>query len=237
MEILTTKDYNQFKFLKSNREILIPHVNKIKLSILKKNLLKNNPIIVNKEMEVVDGQHRLQAAKELDVEIYYLVSDQVTNEDISTLNTNKLNWKLEDYLNFWYSEGKAEYKKVSHFVNNNPKIPLTGSLLLLGADYRGVISEFKDGTFQVSNQKEAELLAAQLDELSQYGKHVYSTTFLRQFARIVKIDKYDHKKLIYQIEKQPKSFVPCINEKQYLELFDEIYNRDIPTKNRLSFRK
>ena len=29
------------------------------------------PIVVNKKMEVMDGQHRLMAAKQLGVEIYY----------------------------------------------------------------------------------------------------------------------------------------------------------------------
>jgi hypothetical protein len=199
-------------------------------------MLRENPIIVTSTMEILEGQHRWAAAKELQVDLYYMISDEVTREDISKLNTNKMNWRLVDYLNFWYSEGKEEYKKISSYANAHPKIPLTCVLMLLGTDYKGVINDFKAGTFEGKSRHDAEILADQLDELSQYGKHVYSIKFLRIYIKIARNGKCDFKKLVWQIQKQPKSFVPCVSDKQYIELFEEIYNRDIQIKNRVSFR-
>lgn len=66
-----TKDYNIFKKHPNNREIFHANLEKIKRSIQIKNLLEYRPIIVDKKMQVIDGQHRLEAARQLGVPIYY----------------------------------------------------------------------------------------------------------------------------------------------------------------------
>ena len=70
-----TKDYSQFKYLPGNRDLVLNHVDRLVKSISKNNLLKNNPIMINKQGYILDGQHRLQAAEELGVDIYYNVLD------------------------------------------------------------------------------------------------------------------------------------------------------------------
>lgn len=71
MEILKTKDYGSFKEINSNREVDQRHVRSLVAAIEQKNLLHVNPIVCNADMEVIDGQHRLEAARALGVEIYY----------------------------------------------------------------------------------------------------------------------------------------------------------------------
>jgi hypothetical protein len=236
MQLTSTKDYSLFTLVKSNREVIPSHVDKIKASIKEKNLLAQNPITVNSKMQVIDGQHRLAAAQALGIEIYYIVSDEVTNEDISRLNTNKRNWGLTDYLNFWHAEGKEEYKKIGQFLNNHPRFTLTAALLILGGDYTGYTQTFKDGRFVVKDKDWAEQFAEQVKELHEYGKHVYMTEFIRRYYKVAKNEKFDFKKLIHQINKGPKSFMPCVNDKQYAEMFNEIFNRDIPSKNHVIFK-
>ena len=72
MSIQHTTNYNQFKLVQFNREKSAHHISQIKKKIKENNLLHLHPILVNLKGEVIDGQHRLQAAQELEVPIYYL---------------------------------------------------------------------------------------------------------------------------------------------------------------------
>ena len=64
-KILVTKDYHKFSFLKGNRAINIRHLNNLITSIKEKDL--KMPIIVNEELGVLDGQHRLKAYQTLNL--------------------------------------------------------------------------------------------------------------------------------------------------------------------------
>ncbi len=91
--IKKTKNYEMFTFREDNREkIDQSHVQRLVFSIEKRNLLELRPIIVNEKFEVIDGQHRLMAAKFLDVEIFYQQEKKLDAKDIITMNiTNTLN--------------------------------------------------------------------------------------------------------------------------------------------------
>lgn len=236
MQIQSTTAYSIFSLVASNREINLAHVRNIVESIKVKNLLSVNPITVNDKNEVLDGQHRLQAAKELGLPIFYIVSDGLNQVDISRLNTNKKNWTAGDYLNFWCAEGKDAYKKISKFINTHNHIALTSALKMLSPSYRRGGEEFKEGEFKIESMENAEKTAAQLDELLQFGKHVFSSVFIHFYCKLALNEHYDFEKMVYQIQKAPRSFVPCANEKQYIELFEEIYNRDVKSQNRVSFK-
>ena len=58
-----TKDLSIFKIIDGNRIPNLSHIRRISGSI-KQNGVLMNPIIVNKSFEVIDGQHRLAAAKD-----------------------------------------------------------------------------------------------------------------------------------------------------------------------------
>ena len=84
--IQKTKDYEMFKFRDDNRPLSQPHLKALIDSIKSKNLLEMRPIQVNAQFEVIDGQHRIAAAKALGVDIYYQVEESLNPEDIIRLN-------------------------------------------------------------------------------------------------------------------------------------------------------
>ncbi|MGN6437240.1 MAG: ParB N-terminal domain-containing protein [Agriterribacter sp.] len=239
MQLQATKNYKMFKLVNSNREVDEAHVKRIMESIKEKNLLSVHPINVNTALEVIDGQHRLSAAEKLGVDIYYIVNDDISSKDMSRLNSIKKNWTLEDYLNHYIVEGLLEYKKVGQFVKKFTRIPLSGVIEILGARYPGLLTDFKNGKFVVSSYEEGLIIAGEIDRIkdipTMIGKHLFSTAFLRVFLAARDHEKFDFPKFVKQIEKQPRSFVPCANAKQYLDMITEIYNYDIRGENRVSF--
>lgn len=83
--MLSTKNYDVFTMHASNREINILNIKKIKASLCARNMLHLRPIVVNKKMEIKDGQHRFLAAKELGLEIFYQIDDDGEDYDIVLL--------------------------------------------------------------------------------------------------------------------------------------------------------
>ncbi|NJL54137.1 ParB N-terminal domain-containing protein [bacterium] len=117
MEIKKTKDYKIFKFSPCNAVIKKEHVERVAASIKIKNMLHMRPILVNKDMEVIDGQHRLKAAQLLGLPIFYQIDDSLQDEDMGLLNSNARVWKVEDYVHHYAQRGKDHYIKFREFLN------------------------------------------------------------------------------------------------------------------------
>lgn len=134
MEIKRTKYYDMFKFKKENREI-----NYNKVLSLKNKLIENGrqivPIICNSEFEVIDGQHRLEALKELGWEVMYYVDDAVTTKDLISINNTQKNWGMLDYIHFYASSGDETYKGLEKLTRKYDDIPLKAILAAIGAKY------------------------------------------------------------------------------------------------------
>lgn len=115
MEILRTNNYDMFSFRKENREI-----NTNKVISLKRKLLDDGrqimPIICNKNMEIIDGQHRFQALKELGWDIIYYVDESVTSYDLISINNTQSNWGLIDYIHYYATLGSDKYIKLEELV-------------------------------------------------------------------------------------------------------------------------
>ena len=80
MEILRTNNYDMFKFKKENREINYNKVNNLKRKLIDDGR-QIMPIICNKNMEIIDGQHRFEALKELAWDVMYYIDEGVTSYD------------------------------------------------------------------------------------------------------------------------------------------------------------
>ena len=145
---MMTEDYTIFKTHAHNREKNEGNIQKIIRSVKFKNLLHLRPILVNKNMEVIDGQHRLEVASRLGLAIYYEVQGNLTPSDIRILNDNQLTWKREDYLKFYVTEGIDDYIRLKNFMDKQKLnlVPALTALGLMGAKAHS--KDFKEGGFK-----------------------------------------------------------------------------------------
>ena len=65
-QVIKTNDYNTFKVMPGNRPVNKLHVRRLSKSMEEKHLM--SPILVNEKMQVIDGQHRLEAQKSDQIE-------------------------------------------------------------------------------------------------------------------------------------------------------------------------
>lgn len=121
LTIFETKDYHKFKRLAGNRDI--KSVNKILNSINNTGYIMN-PIIVNEKMEIIDGQNRVEALKELNLPVHYYVIDGADIETARQLNLGRSNWKPLDYVKSYAEEGNESYQLLLKLLNDNKNYSL-----------------------------------------------------------------------------------------------------------------
>jgi hypothetical protein len=123
LQIHSTADLSVFKILDGNRNINLANVERLVKSIEENGFLQM-PIIVNENYEVIDGQHRLMAARKLNSIIYY---HKVNNYDLKTaivLNRNQSNWSISDYIKSYCDLGFKDYIILQQFYEANKDFSL-----------------------------------------------------------------------------------------------------------------
>jgi len=227
--IHTTKEYEKFIFRKDNRaKICYLHVENLKKLIKQKNLLDKRPIIVNKDMEVLDGQHRLLAAKELEVEVHYTVLEENDILDLIALNTSK-NWKNIDYLNFFCFHKYQEYIKLKEFIEKNNLTLKIGINLAMGISKHG-LKDFKSGNFVFGNSLvgldiyKCNETVNRIKLLKGSFQWLTSTRFWNPLLRLIKHPEFDFDKWIKNIELFVDRITQKATETGYLVMFEDIYN-------------
>ena len=227
-----TSDYKIFKKHELNRDIIENHVIKLMTSIQMHNMLEFRPIFVNGDMEVTDGQHRLEAAKRLKLPIWYEVSESFEGLDLITLNSVQRNWALDDFLAYYVKQGNPSYILLDK-LSKEYEIPIGITMKLMTNKSTRHTAKFRAGTFEVESNleafKENVLFAQKLIAMCQ-KKVIGKKAFLKQakffqalmyFMTNAFVDKevFEHK-----LEVRIDSLRSCTNLAAYDNLFRDIYN-------------
>ena len=123
-QVFTTTDYDQFKFIDNNRQA--DHVKALTVSF--KERYVPNAILCNEKMEIIDGQNRFLAAKELGLPIYYYCIQGLGIYDVASLNSYGKNWNNRDFARMWAGLGKKAYI-TTELINNKPLYQLSFILI------------------------------------------------------------------------------------------------------------
>jgi hypothetical protein len=225
-EIQKTKDYDLFTSFTSNREVDDKHVDQLVRKIQKKNLLALRPINVDSKMRIIDGQHRLEAAKILSEYIYYLISDDVNQEDISNLNSGQKNWNTMDFINFFTIEGRPEFLKLSKFMNTYPDLTVSSALTLISGTFTRCTQNIRSGVLDVENLEFGREVAEALIILNKKYQHsfIYDSRFPVALAKAMKHENFSLETFIKRIDNNPRAFVRCTTSKESGKMIEEIYN-------------
>ena len=134
-DIITTSDYTIFHKMKGNRDVEPKRVRMLVNSIKKIGWI-SNPIIVNRKMEIIDGQGRFEALKELGLPIEYHIVENAGLDSCRVMNANMKAWGTNDYVMSYAESGNENYKKASYLMAYF-KVPLETVLMAKGMDISG----------------------------------------------------------------------------------------------------
>jgi len=117
-KVYKTSDLSIFKQIDGNRVPNLQHIKRLTESIRVYGM-KCNPILVNENMEVIDGQHRLMAAKEAESFVYYIINNGYSLNEVHTLNLNQKNWTKKDFMEGYANMGVGSYVELKKFTEKN----------------------------------------------------------------------------------------------------------------------
>ncbi len=229
-QIYSTKDYKAFKFIQGNREIIKGHFLRLTAAISKKNLLNRFPILVNKDFEIIDGQHRFLVAKNNDLELFYTVEDDASLDETLVINTNQRQWSLEDFINSYIKRGYKEYIKLEKFRKETGfSIQMIMTILTKearhGRGLQGMRHAIRDGSFKTDNWGYAEEFVKKLEDLRPYYvlKNLErQREFLFALNKTISLVNWD--KFLEKLEQVQPRLEMQVSYKNYLRQFEDIYN-------------
>jgi len=253
-KVLYEKNYTKFTLFDNNREINETHVEELIASMRKSGQLM--PVVVTKDMEVVDGQHRLKACEKLGVPVSYVINYAGSSKQIAIMNNTQKGWKNKDFLKHFSHKSHhncAEYKKVQKFIDEF-KLPFRVNIALLSdkslndftnkqANNRGPLPSFREGNFKIINLEKAKEIASRLIKLKSFVPNLVKTIkFSIAFLKVSKLENFDLKTCYKQIEKNSNKFDKCFNQEDWNEAMVRAYNYKLVTKGkkaskRISMRK
>lgn len=237
-EVLSTTDYTKFKNLKSNRDIDAAHVRRLCRAIKKKNHLHLFPVLVNGSFEVMDGQHRIEAAKQLGVPVYFIVDDNIGDGDIADMNSNKKGWTMLNYIDYHAAKGNQDYVKFAHFCNKHNHISPSTLVFLCDSTGTRNTDTIKNGELDISNMEVAETVISHLNYFQSINKKVASQVrFIEAVLAIVGTGLYDHNRMVQKLNQQPTKLVPCVDRKAYISVIEDIYNYKVRDESFIKFFK
>jgi hypothetical protein len=234
LKLKRTLKYSRFKINESNRIINTRHVNDLKKKISIKNLLHSNPITVNSDYEVLDGQHRLEAAKQLGLPIYYIVDDYMDVKDIAVINSTSKGWKLDDYLHHYKTEEKAagnengQYAQLAEFAEKY-NVNLFNAIGLLSnrnsQPNAELINKFKRGEFKVVDMEHAIRIAKLRDSFKLFAPDFYkSKNFVNSLSKVARNENFDEDVMLKKMGQQSERLMKCATVEGYLNSLVDIYN-------------
>lgn len=239
-KVYKTSDLSIFKQIDGNRVPNIQHVRRLADSIRTYGM-KCNPILVNERMEVIDGQHRLMAAKEAYSFVYYIVIQGYSLNEVHTLNLNQKNWSKKDFMDGYANMGIDSYVKLKAFYEKNNDFTFNDCIALCQNIGSGstrslatqtavnkvksdTIQIFEEGTWRTGNMDVAQDMANKIRMIKTYYVGYNRMTFVGTMITLLNNKNFDFNEFMHKLKLQPFALVDCANREQYRNLIEDIYN-------------
>lgn len=235
LKIMMTHNYDQFDVPIGQRPIDRDRLQTIVESMATYGFIPGYHILVNGRMEVIDGQHRLEAAKLAHVPVYYSIEEVLRREDVPVFAGMAKGWKSEDFLESYVSQGLEEYIKFKNFMQKY-QFSASVCLSILGKG-KNPKRRFVAGTFVCDNVEFGELVGERTQDFARYCKFYHEPSFVRAISVLSRHADYDHKRMMHKLENQSSQLTRCVNKDQYVRLLQSIYNHQLAEKNRVAFVK
>lgn len=234
-QVFKTNDYDLFGPIDGNRNVNLLHLRRLTESIAEKYITV--PIIVNERYQIIDGQHRYEAAKVLDKPVYFIKVKGLQLPDVHRLNTNLKNWSADDYLDGYCMLGNSDYikyklfKEEYGFGHDEVKALLSNTIASDGIQNR----HFKEGTFKIRNYDLACRNAEKILMVREYYDGYKRRSFVRAMLELFQHSDYNHAEFLQKLSFQSVKLQDCTNNRQYIILIEEIYNYKRSKKDKVRF--
>lgn len=231
-EIKQTNNYEIFKKLEGNRITDEKRVEKIKKSILKVGYI-TSPVLVNQNMEIIDGQGRFEALKQLQLPVEYIVQNDIGIKECIAMNVYQTNWKIQDYINSYAEKGIKSYVYLYNLIEKYSKFNI--NLAQIAVATQGITrfgsNLIRDGEIVITDE-EYENAIKKLDlvkDIAEKYKQIPRISFIiNAMLYCLNIKELDFERLRTKIiELLDYGKIPPIpTTDEAMQFMENIYNRN-----------
>ena len=241
-KIYITSDYKKFKKLVGNRDVkgtkkIIKSINEVGYVM--------SPILVNEKYEVVDGQNRLEALREMNLPVMYIMQEGIGIEECRHLNIGQSNWNTKQFIVSYAEAGNESYIRLLELVNDfGKKFSIEGVLCVA---IPSLVTNTGGGPYKIVREGEAFLSSEQYEVVRRRLTSMIALGFVdfkeknnmsgRTYWAAVSY-AYVHKEvdpaqLIKKMNEDPNAIVSCAKVVDQLRYFDDVYNRRKQAQNKV----
>lgn len=231
-KINTSTEYNLFSTILGNRLVSQKKTDNI-VSDIKKglNLLPFCPILVFEkegQFKIVDGQHRFNAAKKLELPVYYILCEEMDLKYIAQLNSRSDKWKNSDFLECYIQLGIKDYEVLLDFIKEYKLIYSAAVDLLMSGVPRGGgvenMEKFRNGAFKVNFFEESKQIVELTAEI--FDRYVFynDRCLIGAVQELQKAGVCDFEHLKTKISEAPNIMDKKSSIKEYKYLIEQVYN-------------
>ena len=212
-EIKSTKNYSLFSKIIGNRHLDAHNVKRLKQSI--ESIGLQTPMMVNYKHGIIDGQHRLQAAKELDIAIDYYIVSNFKEENMHELQVSK-KWTAFDFALRNAAKGSKECIEALEicndwYIDSNKRFSKTNILtLLLKGLQTNILKKLRQNEFESDVSRACRLYNC--IKILSTNKNKKFNPYSEKISRILKTLDTKYKGLDIEI-------IEKISRKHYLEQY------------------
>jgi len=172
VKIYTSSDYSIFNLSELNR---VPgHYKKVLKSIEENDYTQFQPILVNRNMEIVDGQNRFLACKDLGLPIHFIVSEGIKIFAAADINRASKNWSASDYAEHYAKRGREPYVRLLDLcAKYDQRLSIVQQFGKMSNSVNSHSENVKSGNFQFRNDVNIDEFLTHIEEFGQYYKAFY----------------------------------------------------------------
>jgi len=241
-QVHTTTDYSMFKSIDGNRNVNLLHINRLKKSMQEHYLF--TVIVVNEKYQIIDGQHRYHAIRDLGMPLHYVMIPGYSLLQVQILNANSSNWSSQDYLQAYCDLGYEDYIMLNEFLRKYKlNISIGASIFIGNTTGQGGLKAgapfefFKHGTLKVTDKqvKHAEKFMDMLYLFEPYFDGFKTRSFVFALMKLSNNLDFSITELLQKVKIQPSALQVCVQVNQMISLIEEIYNYKRRDKVNLRF--
>lgn len=231
LKIYSTAHMGYFTFLEENRPLNEAHVLSLMDSFVKDGYLFTI-VYVNELLQVIDGQHRYEAARRLGLPISFMVMPGWGIREVTVLNVNSRNWTLYDFLVSYTRSGNPNYARFKQFCDQHAFELTTSQLIVTGkrAGRRSPNDSFRSGKLVVSEAQlsDAVSTAGKIADMQLFHPLGWkSRNFVEAMLTLFALKEYSHEGMLERLAAHPDLLLAkarSLRVDEYLKIFVEKYN-------------
>jgi hypothetical protein len=235
-EIFRTSDYQKFTSLTGNRKLNETKIKSLTKKMKKHGWLETVEITVNQYFQVIDGQHRLEAAKIAGIPVLYKIVEDAGLKEIIKTNSGSSNWTIKDHIPSQINLGNKNIILLDQMMKQFPELTLSICQMMVTQTNKNPDRELiETGEWEIGDYNKGILWCENLMSLKPHFEGYKITVFVRAMIDLLNNPNFDFQEFYHKVKLRPTMLVRCGKKEQYIALIEVIYNYKRTDKVNLRF--